>query len=91
MSKEIEKPWMVYGRYSEFGIGKVIEKGIWTKIIHNENEKPSPENWNPVWSQTFYKLELATEYFIKEHPGKINPKEVIDQIKQNFPSYFKND
>ena len=96
-SKEIEKPWCVYGQYlGLWNFGKIErEYDSTVDVRYSEGQRYPPQCWDSEWVKRFGTLKEAVEHYIKNRPRvDIRDRDSTDdkirkQAEQKFPSYFK--
>ena len=98
-TKEIEKPWCVYGNFLGLrGFGKIVgESGNAVSILYSETQQYYPQSRDSKWIERFNTLEESVKHYIQHRPQvDIHDKDFTDNeikelAKRKFPSYFNKD
>jgi hypothetical protein len=89
-SKQIEKPWAVYG-FGRDMIGKVVEicglKKDIAKIAYSDTDS-FPDLWELTFTNLFSTSREALEFYYNRHPVSVSCSEKILEI---FSSRFKGE
>ncbi len=89
-SKEIEKPWAVFGRFFD-NFGKIVEDSKNSCYIqYCEGQMYPPELWDSNRVKKFDNPLESINYFFEHNSDYENKKKVIEIFLRNFPSERKN-